>query len=39
MHQLEKIDARALSLGLVLVTHNSREFRRIPGLQTADWIV
>jgi len=32
------IGAHALSLGLVLVTHNSREFRRIPGLKTADWI-
>jgi tRNA(fMet)-specific endonuclease VapC len=32
------IGAHALSLGAVLVTHNTREFRRIPGLAVADWV-
>jgi tRNA(fMet)-specific endonuclease VapC len=32
------IGAHALSLGVVLVTHNTREFRRIPNLKLADWI-
>ena len=32
------IGAHALSLGAILVTHNIREFRRIPGLIVADWI-
>jgi len=34
-----QIGAHALSLGAVLVTHNVREFRRIPGLLVADWLV
>jgi tRNA(fMet)-specific endonuclease VapC len=33
-----QIGAHALSLGAVLVTHNSREFLRIPGLAVEDWI-
>lgn len=33
-----QIGAQALSLGAVLVTHNSREFRRIRGLAVADWL-
>jgi tRNA(fMet)-specific endonuclease VapC len=33
-----KIGAHALSLGVVLVTHNTREFRRIPGLAVQDWL-
>ncbi len=32
-----QIGAHALSLGSVLVTHNTREFRRIPGLAVEDW--
>jgi tRNA(fMet)-specific endonuclease VapC len=32
------IGAHALSLGAVLVTHNTREFRRMPGLTVADWL-
>lgn len=32
------IGAHALSLSVVLVTHNTREFRRIPGLAVEDWL-
>ena len=32
-----QIGAHALSLGSVLVTNNTREFRRIPGLDVEDW--
>ena len=31
------IAAHAVSLGATLVTHNTREFSRVPGLQRADW--
>jgi len=31
------IAAHALSLGLILVTHNVREFRRVERLQVEDW--
>src|SRR5450432_1641870 len=31
------IAAHALSLGWTLATHNLREFRRVPGLEVADW--
>ena len=33
-----QIGAHALSLGAALVTHNTREFRRIPGLTVVDWL-
>ena len=33
-----QIGAQALSLGATLITHNSREFRRIPGLAVEDWL-
>ncbi len=33
-----QIGAHALSLGAVLVTHNTREFLRIPGLAVEDWL-
>jgi tRNA(fMet)-specific endonuclease VapC len=32
------IAAHALSLGWRLVTHNVREFRRVPGLRVDDWL-
>jgi len=32
------IGAHALSLGLVLVTNNLREFSRVPGLKTENWL-
>lgn len=32
------IAAHAISRGLVVVTHNTRHFERIPGLQLEDWL-
>ncbi|HEY1537301.1 MAG TPA: type II toxin-antitoxin system VapC family toxin [Polyangiaceae bacterium] len=32
------IAAHALSLGYALATHNTREFRRVPGLKVEDWL-
>lgn len=32
------IAATALASGATLVTHNLREFQRVPGLQTVDWL-
>jgi tRNA(fMet)-specific endonuclease VapC len=32
------IAAHALSLGWGLITHNTREFRRVPGLRVEDWL-
>ena len=33
-----QIGPHALSLGAALVSHNVREFRRIPGLTVVDWL-
>ncbi|WP_310460827.1 type II toxin-antitoxin system VapC family toxin [Sphaerotilus sp.] len=33
------IAAHARSRGLVLVTHNTREFKRVPGLVVEDWLI
>jgi tRNA(fMet)-specific endonuclease VapC len=33
------IAAHALSLGWRLATHNTRAFRRVPGLKVEDWLV
>lgn len=32
------IAAHALALGLPLATHNTRHFKRVPGLQLEDWM-
>ena len=32
------IAAHALQLGLTLVTHNLRHFRRVHGLKVVDWV-
>ena len=32
------IAAHARSRGMTLVTHNMREFERVPGLQVEDWL-
>jgi tRNA(fMet)-specific endonuclease VapC len=32
------IAAHARSLGITLVTHNMREFERVPGLRVEDWL-
>jgi len=32
------IAAHAVSLGVILVTNNPREFRRVPGLQVDNWV-
>ena len=32
------IAAHARALGLVMVTHNVREFSRVPGLVVEDWL-
>ena len=34
-----QIAAHALAEDLILVTHNTRHFEKIPGLQLEDWIV
>ena len=31
------IAAHALSAGLTVVTNNTREFKRVPGLRVVDW--
>lgn len=31
--------AHALALNATLVTHNTREFRRVPDLDVADWVL
>ncbi len=32
------IAAHALAIDAILVTHNQREFRRVPGLDVEDWL-
>ena len=34
-----QIAAHALALDVTLVTHNTREFVRVPGLRVEDWVV
>lgn len=33
-----QIAAHALALGVTLVSHNTREFARVPGLRLANWV-
>jgi tRNA(fMet)-specific endonuclease VapC len=33
-----QITAHALALGLPLITHNTRHFKRVPGLRLEDWM-
>jgi len=33
-----QIAAIALSKGLIVVTHNTKEFSRVPGLTIEDWL-
>ena len=33
-----QIAAQGISRGVTLITHNTREFRRVPGLTLEDWI-
>lgn len=33
-----QIAAQALNRGITLVTHNTREFERVPGLEVVDWV-
>jgi len=33
------IAAHAMALGAILVTHNTREFRRVDGLAVEDWSI
>lgn len=32
-----QLSGQSLALGLTLVTHNTREFNRVPGLRIEDW--
>ena len=34
-----QIAAHALSMGLILITHNTKHFRRVAGLKMEDWTV
>jgi tRNA(fMet)-specific endonuclease VapC len=34
-----QIAAHALALGLPLVTHNTRHFKRVAGLKLEDWMI
>ncbi|MCQ6260750.1 tRNA(fMet)-specific endonuclease VapC [Alcanivorax sp. MM125-6] len=34
----QMIAGHARSQGLILVTHNTREFERVPGLRVEDWV-
>jgi tRNA(fMet)-specific endonuclease VapC len=33
-----QLAAHAMALGVTLVTHNTREFARVPGLRLDDWV-
>jgi len=37
--RLVLIAGQALARGMTLVTHNTNEFARVPGLQIEDWLV
>jgi tRNA(fMet)-specific endonuclease VapC len=37
-HMDTQIAAHALALGLPLVTHNTRHFKRVTGLKLEDWM-
>jgi hypothetical protein len=37
-HQWDSGRTRTRSKGFILVTHNLREFQRVPGLRVEDWV-
>lgn len=34
-----QLAAHSISKGLIMVTHNTREFERVPGIMLEDWVI